>query len=172
MEVFFPFKGDVPFVIPDLGDVIDKNSSCQLNSWCRSPRHAHFSMLTLNKLTSIEHIPSLFLNAFVKLFSPLALIMGTFTLYKFINFVWREYISNPLTDLPGPPSPSWLYGNMRQIWDSENSVMHELWASEYGNTIKYRVFLGVSVYCLSPCTLVNRFFSVDVEIVYDRSESD
>jgi len=31
MEVFFPFKGDVPFVIPDLEDVIDKNSSCQLN---------------------------------------------------------------------------------------------------------------------------------------------
>jgi len=129
-------------------------------------------MLTLDKLISIEHIPSLFLNALVKLFSPLALIMGTFTLYKFINFVWREYISNPLTDFPGPPSPSWLYGNMRQIWDSENSVMHERWASEYGNTIKYKVFLGVSVLLVSLHTVVNQFFSVDVEIVYDRSESD
>jgi len=129
-------------------------------------------MLTLDKLISIERIPSLFLNALFKLLSPLALIIGTFTLYKLISFIWREHISNPLTDLPGPPSPSWLYGNMRQIWDSDNSVMHERWVDEYGNTIKYKTFLGVSVLLVSPYTVVNHFFSVDVEIVYDRSESD
>ncbi|KAJ3570544.1 hypothetical protein NP233_g4329 [Leucocoprinus birnbaumii] len=88
--------------------------------------------------------PGPILTTFVQLLTPLAFTLGTFTLYKLAKFVWREYISNPLADFPGPPSPSWLYGNMRQIWEAENSVMHEGWVQEYGNTIKYKVFVGMS----------------------------
>ena len=89
---------------------------------------------------------SVVINALVQLLGPLALTLGIFTLYKLVNFIWREYISNPLADLP---APSWLYGNMRQIWDADNSVMHESWVSEYGNTMKYKAFLGVSVLLVS-----------------------
>jgi len=106
-------------------------------------------MLTLNKSTSIERISSLFsIPVIVKLLGFFFLIQGTSALYKLIKFIWRENISNPLADLPGPPSPNWLYGNMRQI-GNDDSVMHERWTSEYGNTIKYKVFLGVSVLLVS-----------------------
>lgn len=94
------------------------------------------------------------MNTLVQLLTPLAFTLGTFAVYKLARFVWREYISNPLGDFPGPPSPSWLYGNMRQIWDAENSVMHEGWVSEYGNTIRYRVFFGMS-----------RLFTMDLKAV-------
>jgi len=110
--------------------------------------------LAAQEPASIEGISSLLptsvvINALVQLLGPLALTLGIFTLYKLVNFIWREYISNPLADLPGPPTPSWLYGNMRQIWDADNSVMHESWVSEYGNTMKYKAFLGVSVLLVS-----------------------
>ena len=108
------------------------------------------SMLTLNQSTSIQRISSLFsISVIVKLFGFFVLIRGTSALYKLIKFIWRENISNPLADLPGPPSPNWLYGNMRQIGNNDDSVMHERWTSEYGNTIKYKVLLGVSVLLVS-----------------------
>ncbi|KAF5350051.1 hypothetical protein D9756_009191 [Leucocoprinus leucothites] len=91
---------------------------------------------------TLSSIPTM--NALAKLLSPLALTLGTFAFYKLLRFVWREYISNPLRYFPGPPSPSWLYGNMRQIWDAESSVMHEGWVNEYGSTIRYNVFFGIS----------------------------
>ncbi|KAJ3570545.1 hypothetical protein NP233_g4328 [Leucocoprinus birnbaumii] len=42
----------------------------------------------------------------------------------------------------GPSSPSWLYGNIRQVWGAENSVAHERWVKQYGNTLQYKFFLG------------------------------
>ncbi|KAF9453706.1 cytochrome P450 [Macrolepiota fuliginosa MF-IS2] len=87
---------------------------------------------------------SAILNAVVQLLTPLAITLGAYALYKAATFVWTEYINNPLKNFPGPPSPSWIYGNMRQIWDAENSVMHEQWIAEYGSTIKYKVFLGMT----------------------------
>jgi len=103
-------------------------------------------MLTLDKSTSIERISSMFpIPVIVKLLSLFVLIRGTFALYKLIRVIWRQNISNPLADLPGPPSPNWLWGNMRQIGDSDPSVMYERWTSEYGKTIKYQLLFGVSV---------------------------
>lgn len=33
---------------------------------------------------------------------------------------------------------------MKQIRDAENSVLHEAWTREFGKTIKYKFFFGVS----------------------------
>jgi len=85
----------------------------------------------------------------VKLFSFFVLIRGTSALYKLIKFIWQENISNPLADLPGPPSPDWLYGNIQQIKDSDFSTIFERWNSDYGNTIKYKGSLGVGVLLVS-----------------------
>ncbi|KAF9453702.1 cytochrome P450 [Macrolepiota fuliginosa MF-IS2] len=97
---------------------------------------------------------STILNALVQLLTPLTITLGTYTLYKVTKFVWTEYINNPLKELPGPPSPSWIYGSMQQIRDAENSVMHEQWIGEYGSTIKYKVFLGMS-----------RLFTMDLKAI-------
>lgn len=103
-------------------------------------------MLTLDKSTSIERISPLFsIPVIVKLLGFFALIRGASALYKRIKFIWRQNILNPLADLPGPPSPSWLYGNSQQVGDDGALAMHERWTSEYGDTIKYKIFLGVSV---------------------------
>ncbi|KAJ3566102.1 hypothetical protein NP233_g7217 [Leucocoprinus birnbaumii] len=84
------------------------------------------------------------MNALIHFLSPLALTLGTFSLYKLSRLIWREYVSNPLKGIPGPPSPSWFYGNMRQIREGEIASLHEGWVKEYGTTIKFKVFFGVS----------------------------
>ncbi|KAJ3570546.1 hypothetical protein NP233_g4326 [Leucocoprinus birnbaumii] len=84
------------------------------------------------------------MNALIHFLSPLALTLGAFSLYKLSRLLWREYVSNPLNGIPGPPSPSWFYGNMRQIREGEIASLHEGWVKEYGTTIKFKVFFGVS----------------------------
>ncbi|KZT18878.1 cytochrome P450 [Neolentinus lepideus HHB14362 ss-1] len=59
-----------------------------------------------------------------------------FVLYKALRFYIRRYLS-PTRDLPGPPNPSWLWGNMRDILKAENSVLHEGWLNKYGPVIRY-----------------------------------
>lgn len=97
-------------------------------------------MLSTRELLLHSSLP---FDALVEYLIPFTVTLGVYTLYKLVSFVWNEYISNPLNDFPGPPSPGWLYGNLQQIWDAENSVMHEQWVGEYGSTIKYKGFLGV-----------------------------
>ncbi|KIJ62084.1 hypothetical protein HYDPIDRAFT_114926 [Hydnomerulius pinastri MD-312] len=65
--------------------------------------------------------------------------VAAFGLWKFSQFVWHLF-TGPLRNLPGPKGTSWLYGNLKDIWNSENSVLHEQWVKEYGNTLKYKGF--------------------------------
>ncbi|KAI9068652.1 cytochrome P450 [Trametes sanguinea] len=59
-------------------------------------------------------------------------------LWSFLRFSYR----NALRNLPGPPSPSWIWGNFKAIRDEDNSVPQERWVSEYGPNIMYRGILG------------------------------
>jgi hypothetical protein len=97
-----------------------------------------------------------------KLFLSAALIFTTFGLNKLLKAVYRQWTS-PLRHFPGPPSPSFLYGNIKQIFNAvsyiseyvasiygidisvgkDRSVLHEKWVEEYGNTIKYKGFFHV-----------------------------
>jgi hypothetical protein len=88
------------------------------------------------------------ISSSVQLLTPLAVTIGAYVFYKLARFVWWEYVSNPLSDFPGPASPSWISGNVKQIRDAENAVLHEAWTREYGKTIRYRFFFGVSVFPL------------------------
>lgn len=60
----------------------------------------------------------------------------------FYATVIQPYFSE-LRQLPGPPSPSFLFGNFRQIWNADNSVLHEEWVEEYGNTLQYKGMFNV-----------------------------
>ncbi|KAF8955546.1 cytochrome P450 [Flammula alnicola] len=66
-----------------------------------------------------------------------------YSLWKAVVFVYDE-LTSPLRDLRGPPSKSIIYGNYKEIWDSDMSLVQEKWLEEYGPTIKYRGILGTS----------------------------
>ncbi|TFK45693.1 cytochrome P450 [Heliocybe sulcata] len=65
--------------------------------------------------------------------SAAALLFG---LYKLLRLFIRPYFS-PTRALPGPPSPSWLWGNFKDIVKADNSVLHEAWLDKYGPVIRY-----------------------------------
>ena len=54
--------------------------------------------------------------------------------WKVANFVIRPYLS-PLRSLPGPPSPSWLWGNMKQMVEAGDDSLTQKWFEQYGRTI-------------------------------------
>lgn len=52
-------------------------------------------------------------------------------------------IRSSLLNLPGPPSPGWLFGSLKDIYDSDGEIITDEWIEEYGQTIMYRGFLNV-----------------------------
>ncbi|KAI0364506.1 cytochrome P450 [Pilatotrama ljubarskyi] len=61
-------------------------------------------------------------------------------LWKARTFILGPFTS-PLLRLPGPPSPSWFLGNLKQVRESENDSIHDQWVEEYGSVVMYRGFL-------------------------------
>ncbi|KAI0668208.1 cytochrome P450 [Trametes maxima] len=74
----------------------------------------------------------------------LALFLASagWVVWKLWFFLLRPY-KTTLKNLPGPPSPSWIFGVMKAIQNEDNSVPQERWAAEYGSTIMYRGFLNL-----------------------------
>lgn len=62
-----------------------------------------------------------------------------FGCWKLGERVWHN-LRSPLRALPGPKGTSWLYGNLKDIFNAENSVLHEGWVEQYGTTLKYKGF--------------------------------
>ncbi|KAG1855644.1 cytochrome P450 [Suillus subalutaceus] len=62
-----------------------------------------------------------------------------FGCWKLGERVWHN-LTSPLRALPGPKGTSWLYGNLKDIFNAENSVLHEQWVGQYGTTLKYKGF--------------------------------
>jgi hypothetical protein len=96
----------------------------------------------------------------LKLVVSVAGSLGVYALYEVLKLVYGE-LKSPIRYLPGPPSTHWFYGNLKEIFKAvimldltwslvltseiqENSVLHEQWVQQYGPTIKYKVFLGVT----------------------------
>ncbi|KAI0672480.1 cytochrome P450 [Trametes maxima] len=73
----------------------------------------------------------------------LALLIATagWAVWKLWSILARPY-TTALRNLPGPPSPSWIFGNMKAIQEEEESALQERWAAEYGPNITYRGFLN------------------------------
>ena len=73
------------------------------------------------------------------LLAPAAVAL--YFLWTFLMLVLRQARS-PLRHLPGPPSPSFFMGNLREMHDQENNGLVARWAAEYGSTFVYRGFIG------------------------------
>ncbi|KAI0828219.1 cytochrome P450 [Trametes gibbosa] len=63
-------------------------------------------------------------------------------LYKIWPLISRPYTTS-IRNLPGPPNPSWFFGQMKVINAEENSVPQERWAEEYGPVTMYKGFLNL-----------------------------
>lgn len=84
------------------------------------------------------------------MFNPCTLIgllgMVTFATVAFflrnlIELLARQYWS-PLRTLRSPPSPSFLFGNLREMYNQENTGLLFDWEATYGHTYAYKGFLG------------------------------
>ncbi|KAG6374890.1 cytochrome P450 [Boletus reticuloceps] len=81
------------------------------------------------------------MNPVGKLLCAALASVTAFGLWTLFQFVYHQFTS-PIRHLRGPKGTSWIYGNMRDIWNAENSVLHEGWVKQYGNTLKYKGFFN------------------------------
>ncbi|PIL23484.1 cytochrome P450 [Ganoderma sinense ZZ0214-1] len=75
----------------------------------------------------------------VVLVAPAAITL--YFLWTFLMLILRQARS-PLRHLPGPPSPSFFMGNLREMHDQENNGLVARWTAQYGSTFVYRGFVG------------------------------
>ena len=71
-------------------------------------------------------------------------LSGGFVLFKVAEWTYlpiRKQFS-PLRRLQGPQNESFIFGNLKRIFDSEAAVVHEQWVKEYGAVFTYRGFLS------------------------------
>lgn len=62
-------------------------------------------------------------------------------LYKFLAIVY----TSPLRVLPGPPSPSLVYGNLKQMFATEGTTLPDQWFEQYGKCFVDHEFFMVRV---------------------------
>ena len=71
----------------------------------------------------------------------LPFLLALYIVSRFIQLLVRQARS-PLRFLPGPPSPSFFIGNLREMHDQENTNLVARWEAAYGSTFVYRGFVG------------------------------
>ncbi|KAF8802410.1 cytochrome P450 [Phlegmacium glaucopus] len=73
--------------------------------------------------------------------ASLGVILLVYAIYKISTFIYDE-MTSPSRDIPGPLSPSFLYGNFKELSESSNNALQEDWLNQYGTTIQYKEMLG------------------------------
>ncbi|KAJ7496540.1 cytochrome P450 [Mycena latifolia] len=79
---------------------------------------------------------------FLKLLTSVSGTLGAYALYQVLKLVYQEF-NSPIRHLPGPKSTHFFYGNFKEIWQ-DNSGIHERWVQEYGPTLKFKGFFGLT----------------------------
>ncbi|KAN0087796.1 Cytochrome P450 [Tylopilus felleus] len=82
-------------------------------------------------------------STLVVLSSLLAVVVALIVFADLIALLWRQYFS-PLQRLRGPPSKSFLYGNLREMYNQENTGLLYDWEATYGSTYAYKGFFAGS----------------------------
>ncbi|KAJ6606201.1 cytochrome P450 [Mycena vulgaris] len=94
----------------------------------------------------------------LKLLASAAGTLGAYALYEILKLVYQEF-NSPLRHLPGPKSSHFFYGNFKEIWQAENSVLHEKWVQQYGPTLKYKGFFGLTRLYTTDTKALNHFLT-------------
>ncbi|EPQ50326.1 cytochrome P450 [Gloeophyllum trabeum ATCC 11539] len=70
--------------------------------------------------------------------TPVALAVAiVFALAAYILRLFTRSYFSPARDIPGPPNPSWLWGNFKDIVFGENWALHQQWFDTYGPVVRY-----------------------------------
>ena len=82
---------------------------------------------------------------------PLAIILVTLAsvLWKLRPFVLGQFTS-PFLRFRGPPSSSWLFGQVKEKHESGDDYAYDRWLQEYGPVVLIRGFFNVRD-ILFPC---------------------
>ncbi|KAF9559572.1 cytochrome P450 [Agrocybe pediades] len=103
--------------------------------------------VTLNSMGAYlvpASVPQLLFSVFV--------LFVAYGLLKLFQLIASE-ITSPIRDLPGPPSKSFLFGNINEM-KAEDAVL-EKYVAKYGDTIKYQDMLGVTRLCTVDLKAIN-----------------
>ncbi|KAH7910386.1 cytochrome P450 [Hygrophoropsis aurantiaca] len=90
-----------------------------------------------------------------------------FVLWKIGKHVVHQ-LTSPLRHINGPKSTSWLFGNMRNLFKSEDLVLLEEWTQEYGQTLKFHVFLNTVCLFTTDLRAMNHILTHSVD--YQKPE--
>ncbi|KAI0367934.1 cytochrome P450 [Pilatotrama ljubarskyi] len=66
---------------------------------------------------------------------------------------------SPLRIVPGPPSPNWLLGNLKELNDSEDDVILDTWAATYGKVVRLNGFLESPLILIADTRALHHIFS-------------
>ncbi|PKY39667.1 cytochrome P450 [Rhizophagus irregularis] len=88
-------------------------------------------------------------------------LLGAIGWITYKIFIWPYYVS-PLRKIPGPPSESPIFGNIKSLVKSVDSTEPQLqWVRKYGNVIKYNGLFNKPT-----------IFVVDPKIIQEMTSSD
>ncbi|EJU05910.1 cytochrome P450 [Dacryopinax primogenitus] len=76
--------------------------------------------------------------------TQLYILISVLTSLLLLHLV-RQYIVplfSPLRNLKHPPSPSWIWGNMLQIFAAPSGELHREWEAEFGSVYAYRQLMN------------------------------
>ena len=84
-------------------------SRCRISSKCR--QQCLFRPITVTMMFSGITSPA------VQLAVSLAGFLLLYGIYKIFSFIYND-LTSPLRQIPGPPSPSFIYGSFKQLSES------------------------------------------------------
>ncbi|KAI8972453.1 cytochrome P450 [Trametes punicea] len=95
---------------------------------------------------------------------PLALVLAVLgsILWRLRAFILVQFQS-PFLKLPGPPSPSRFFGNVKQIHESDNDFICDEWLEQYGPVIMYRGFFNMPRLLTIDTRVVNHILTHSAE---------
>ncbi|KAF9484959.1 cytochrome P450 [Pholiota conissans] len=76
--------------------------------------------------------------------------LSVYAVYKVAKLLYDDWTA-PIRSLPGPPNPSFIFGNTKQFMEKPD-IIREEWIQQYGPTINFKVLFGL-----------NRLFTIDTK---------
>ncbi|KAI0360869.1 cytochrome P450 [Trametes cingulata] len=78
--------------------------------------------------------------------------------YRFFASIYRT----PLRILPGPPSPSWVFGNLKEIESVEGTLLPDRWFEQYGgHFVDHDFFMTPRLWTMDPRAIHHVFTHYD-----------
>jgi hypothetical protein len=83
---------------------------------------------------------------------PATTLLVTYASYRLLRASIKSHRS-PFRDLPGPTNPSYIYGNILELFSSggDYNDAFEAWGNKYGNTFVTKGFFNVRGCLLAGC---------------------